>query len=99
VIKTPLGDIPVQLYPNMAPQTVANFRAYADSGDWNGSLVHRSVPGFVIQGGGYREVGGAYQTIPTDPPVPNEPVSRTPPARWRWRASAASRTARRASGS
>jgi hypothetical protein len=57
----------------MAPQTVANFRAYADSGDWNGSLVHRSVPGFVIQGGGYREVGGAYQTIPTDPPVPNEP--------------------------
>jgi cyclophilin family peptidyl-prolyl cis-trans isomerase len=73
VIKTPLGDIPVQLYPNMAPQTVANFRAYADSGDWNGSLVHRSVPGFVIQGGGYREVGGAYQTIPTDPPVPNEP--------------------------
>ena len=71
VIKTPLGDIPVQLYPNMAPQTVANFRAYADSGDWNGSLVHRSVPGFVIQGGGYREVGGAYQTISTDPPVPN----------------------------
>ena len=73
VIKTPLGDIPVQLYPNMAPQTVANFRAYADSGDWNGSLVHRSVPGFVIQGGGFREVSGAYQVIPTDPPVPNEP--------------------------
>jgi cyclophilin family peptidyl-prolyl cis-trans isomerase len=73
VIKTPLGDIPVQLYPNMAPQTVANFRNYADSGDWNGSLVHRSVPNFVIQGGGYREVSGAYQTIPTDPAVPNEP--------------------------
>jgi len=73
VIETPLGDIPVQLYPNMAPQTVANFRNYADSGDWDGSLVHRSVPGFVIQGGGYREVGGAYQTIPTDPPIPNEP--------------------------
>ena len=45
VIKTPLGDIPVELYPNMAPQTVANFRAYA--GDWDGSLVHRSVPSFV----------------------------------------------------
>ena len=73
VIETPLGDIPVQLYPNMAPQTVANFRAYADSGDWDGSLVHRSVPGFVIQGGGFREVAGAYQTIPTDPAVPNEP--------------------------
>ena len=73
VIETPLGDIPVQLFPNMAPQTVANFRAYADSGDWDGSLVHRSVPGFVIQGGGFREVAGAYASIPTDPPVPNEP--------------------------
>jgi cyclophilin family peptidyl-prolyl cis-trans isomerase len=73
VIKTPLGDIPVQLYPNMAPQTVANFQNYANGGDWNGSLVHRSAPGFVIQGGGYREVAGAYQTIPTDPPVTNEP--------------------------
>jgi cyclophilin family peptidyl-prolyl cis-trans isomerase len=72
-IQTPLGDIPLELYPNMAPQTVANFRAYADSGDWNGALIHRSVPGFVIQGGGYREVAGAYQTIPTDPPVTNEP--------------------------
>jgi cyclophilin family peptidyl-prolyl cis-trans isomerase len=73
LIETPLGDIPVELYPNMAPQTVANFQAYADSGDWDGSLVHRSVPGFVIQGGGFREVGGAYAAIPTDPPVPNEP--------------------------
>ena len=73
LFETPLGDVPVQLYPNLAPQTVANFRAYADSGDWDGSLVHRSVPGFVIQGGGYREVAGAYQTIPTDPAVPNEP--------------------------
>ena len=73
VIETPLGDIPVELYPNMAPQTVANFQAYADSGDWDGSLVHRSVPGFVIQGGGYRQVGGNYATIPTDPPVANEP--------------------------
>lgn len=73
VIETPLGDIPVELYPNMAPQTVANFSAYADGGDWDGSLVHRSVPGFVIQGGGYREVGGAYAAIPTDPPVVNEP--------------------------
>ena len=73
LIKTPLGDIPVQLYPNTAPQTVTNFRNYADRGDWNSALVHRSVPGFVIQGGGYREVGGAYATIPTDPPVVNEP--------------------------
>jgi cyclophilin family peptidyl-prolyl cis-trans isomerase len=73
MIETPLGDIPVQLYPNTAPQTVANFRTYADAGDWDGTLVHRSVPGFVIQAGGFREVAGAYAAIPTDPPVPNEP--------------------------
>jgi cyclophilin family peptidyl-prolyl cis-trans isomerase len=73
LIRTPLGTIPVELYPNMAPQTVANFRNYADGGDWNGALIHRSAPGFVIQGGGYRETAGTYVTIPTDPPVVNEP--------------------------
>jgi cyclophilin family peptidyl-prolyl cis-trans isomerase len=73
VIQTPLGGIPLELYPNMAPQTVANFQSYANAGDWNGALIHRSVSGFVIQGGGYRDVGGAYQTIPTRPSVPNEP--------------------------
>jgi cyclophilin family peptidyl-prolyl cis-trans isomerase len=73
VMETPLGDIPIALYPEMAPLTVANFLDYADRGDFDGSLVHRSVPGFVIQGGGYREVGGDYAAIPTDPPVTNEP--------------------------
>jgi len=73
VIETPLGDIPVELYPNTAPLTVQNFVAYAERGDWDGSLVHRSVPGFVIQGGGFRQQGGGYAAIPTDPPVPNEP--------------------------
>jgi cyclophilin family peptidyl-prolyl cis-trans isomerase len=63
----------VELYPNLAPQTVANFTAYADRGDWDGALVHRSVPGFVIQGGGFRQQGGGHAAIPTDPPVPNEP--------------------------
>src|SRR5262249_61188576 len=57
VIRTPLGAIPLELYPNMAPQTVQNFRNYADRGDWNGALIHRSAKlsngaDFVIQGGG-----------------------------------------------
>ena len=73
VIETPLGDIPVELYPETAPLTVQNFLAYADGGDYDGALIHRSVPGFVIQGGGYRPVGAGYGAIPTDPPVPNEP--------------------------
>jgi len=71
-IETPLGDIPVELHPNTAPLTVANFQAYADAGDWDGSIVHRSDPGFVIQGGGFRHGVGGYEGVPTDPPVPNE---------------------------
>jgi len=72
-VDTTLGTIPIELYPAMAPATVANFTAYALNGDYDGVLVHRSVPGFVIQAGGYREAGGAYVAIPTDPPVLNEP--------------------------
>lgn len=67
------GILILELYPNMAPVTVANFLAYMNQGDFDGSIFHRSVPGFVIQGGGFREEGGAYVQIPTDPPIVNEP--------------------------
>jgi len=73
VLETDLGPIPIELYPNMAPATVANFTQYALAGDYDGTVVHRSVPGFVIQGGGFRDGGGAYVAIPTDPPLVNEP--------------------------
>ena len=72
-MQTSLGTIPLELYPNMAPVTVQNFLDYKNDGDYDGSLVHRSVPGFVIQGGGFREVAGAYASIPLDPPIANEP--------------------------
>jgi cyclophilin family peptidyl-prolyl cis-trans isomerase len=73
VLETDLGAIPIELYPAMAPATVANFTDYALDGDYDGTVVHRSVPGFVIQGGGFRDGGGAYLAIPTDPPLVNEP--------------------------
>ncbi len=69
---TSLGNIDVQLSPGVAPATVANFLGYVDRGDYNGSFVHRSVPGFVVQGGGYRFVNGQVQKITTQPPVVNE---------------------------
>jgi len=72
-IETSLGTIPVEFYPEMAPFTVRNFVAYAARGDFDGTLIHRSVPGFVIQGGGFREESGAYATVPTDPALDNEP--------------------------
>jgi uncharacterized protein (TIGR03437 family) len=55
---TNVGDIDVQLAPSVAPLTVANFLAYMNSGAYNNSVFHRSVPGFIIQGGGFQVTGG-----------------------------------------
>ena len=71
-ISTNLGDIDVQLDSTNAPKTVANFLAYADNGLYNGSFIHRSVPGFIIQGGGYEYVDGQIANVPQGSPVMNE---------------------------
>ncbi len=52
-LQTTQGPIEIELYDSAAPITVANFLAYVRSGQYNDSLIHRSVPGFIIQGGGY----------------------------------------------
>lgn len=51
IIKTDKGDIKLELYPEAAPKTVANFASLADKGFYNGLSFHRVVPGFVVQGG------------------------------------------------
>ena len=53
LIQTPQGDIEIELLTEDAPNTVANFLRYVDSGKYTKSFVHRSIPGFVIQGGGF----------------------------------------------
>jgi peptidyl-prolyl cis-trans isomerase A (cyclophilin A) len=53
-LKTSQGDIRVELYPEKAPKTVANFLEYVKSGQYNGTIFHRVIPGFMIQGGGYK---------------------------------------------
>lgn len=50
-ISTSLGDITLQLDPAMAPNTVANFEKLAQAGFYDGTLFHRVIPGFMIQGG------------------------------------------------
>ncbi|HTV50918.1 MAG TPA: peptidylprolyl isomerase [Steroidobacteraceae bacterium] len=50
--ETTLGGFTVELLPKEAPQTVANFLRYVDDGFFDGTVFHRIVPGFVIQGGG-----------------------------------------------
>jgi len=47
--------IKLELYPDIAPNTVANFVTLAESGYYNGLIFHRIIPGFMIQGGGYSE--------------------------------------------
>ena len=53
IIKTNEGDITVQLFADKAPITVANFLNYVDSGFYNGTIFHRVIPDFMIQGGGF----------------------------------------------
>lgn len=70
--KTSLGDIDVQLLPESAPRTVENFMKYLNRGAYTNSIIHRSVPGFIIQGGGYTFADQRFGEIPQDPPVVNE---------------------------
>jgi len=70
--QTALGDFDVELYDDLAPLTVANFLAYTRDGDYDDSIIHRSVPGFVVQGGARRVSGSMLPPIPQRPPVENE---------------------------
>lgn len=73
-MQTSLGDIDIQLMDTTAPATVENFLNYVTSGAYAKSFIHRSVPGFVIQGGGYRwnSVSNGVDNIPANGPVVNE---------------------------
>jgi len=68
--ETDLGDIDIELYEQQAPVTVANFLNYVNRGDYDNTVFHRSVPGFVLQGGGYRYSGnGNFSAVETDSPI------------------------------
>lgn len=53
IMKTSKGDIELLLDEKKAPKTVANFVHYAEKGFYNGTIFHRVIPGFMIQGGGF----------------------------------------------
>ena len=53
VIETWEGNIVIELYPDKAPETVKNFLAYVDARFYNGTIFHRVIPNFMIQGGGF----------------------------------------------
>ena len=68
-IETSLGTMKAELYEDKAPQTVANFLAYADEGFYDGTVFHRVIPGFMIQGGGFTP---DMEQKKTKPPIKNE---------------------------
>ena len=73
VIATTLGDITVELFKDKAPVSTENFLEYARSGFYTGTIFHRVVPGFMIQGGGF---SAAMEEKPTRPPILNEATNR-----------------------
>src|SRR5450755_4861160 len=69
LFETTLGDFTVELFEKDAPETVVNFLKYIDAGFFDGTIFHRIVPGFVIQGGGFTEDMSQKRT---QPPITNE---------------------------
>ena len=66
---TSAGDFVVEVYPDKAPKTVANFLQYVNDKHYNGTIVHRVINNFMIQGGGF---DASYQQKPTRAPVEHE---------------------------
>ena len=68
-MRTSEGIIVLELYDQKAPKTVANFKQYVKDGFYNGTIFHRVIDNFMIQGGGYLQ---DFKPKPTRPPIENE---------------------------
>jgi peptidyl-prolyl cis-trans isomerase A (cyclophilin A)/peptidyl-prolyl cis-trans isomerase B (cyclophilin B) len=68
-LKTNLGTVRLELYPAKAPKSVENFLQYVKDGHFNGTIFHRVIDGFMIQGGGFDK---SYKQKATRPPIENE---------------------------
>lgn len=68
-IKTNLGNINIELYDEQAPTSVKNFKSYVNSQFYNGTIFHRVIPGFMIQGGGF---DSNMKEKATQAPIQNE---------------------------
>ena len=77
-LESDVGTLLFEMLPDAAPNTVSNFLNYVSDGDYQDSIIHRSVPGFVIQGGGFTTSSqtftstSQFSSVPTDSPVNNE---------------------------
>ncbi len=69
LMSTSLGDVKIELYDQDAPETVKNFLSYASDKFYDGTIFHRVIAGFMIQGGGFTP---EMEQKPTKPPIKNE---------------------------
>lgn len=69
IFSTNYGDIKIELLADEAPVTVENFLKYVDDGFFDGTIFHRVIPGFMIQGGGFTETMEQKKTLS---PIKNE---------------------------
>jgi len=69
LMRTGKGDVTLELYPDQAPETVKNFLAYVEAGFYTGTIFHRVIEGFMIQGGGFDQ---AMRKKTTRAPIKNE---------------------------
>lgn len=72
ILETSLGTITIELNEDKAPETVANFVRYAKSGHYDGTIFHRVIDGFMIQGGGFTK---DMNQKPTSEPIRNEAMN------------------------
>ncbi|MDC0663347.1 peptidylprolyl isomerase [Marinobacter sp. SS21] len=68
-VETSQGVMEITLRPDVAPKTVENFLSYVDAGYYQGTIFHRVIPGFMVQGGGFDE---NLNRQPTEAPIVNE---------------------------
>ncbi len=80
-VQTTLGSIPIELFSDTTPVTVNNFLKYVNDGDYANSFFHRYIPGFVLQGGGFKSattsfedpsVNRQFTSVATDSAIQNE---------------------------
>lgn len=69
LMETSLGAVKIELYPDKAPISVKNFLDYVESGFYNGTIFHRVIPGFMVQGGGFTT---DHKQKQTRAPIKNE---------------------------
>lgn len=69
ILHTSMGPIELELYADKAPESVENFLTYARDGHYDGTIFHRVIENFMIQGGGFDE---DFEQKPTRDPIQNE---------------------------